>query len=448
MPPKKNAFEKRIKRRIIARTQEFFVVCAPGLTGLCRREMENMGEISSLIDTIPTESMEVIPGGIAFKGSIQNGYAANLMLRSPSRVLMRVGQFRAENFRTLEKKLQQMEWELYLENSHAVQCDVATRKSRLYHKEAIAQRVMESIQHRFESLGPLETTDKREAGAYEKDVEPLPSPRQTGDKRHLGHLESPPQTILIRGENDHFEISLDSSGDLLHKRGIKSHGGAAPLRETLAFALIDAADYTPGIPFIDGMCGSGTFSLEAAMISRNIPPGHFRSFAFEGWPCFSPGQWRFMKNALSRKVLEPSPSPTIFAMDQDGEAITRLEKTLQRSDLSTEIDARQGNFFDINPGAYIDPGSWIKRHPCNTLEKKSHKGLVLLNPPYGKRIGERGDADKIYLEIGKKLSSDFKGWRAGIIFPDKSLVQGFPSPKKWIPLFHGGLDLHGGIFQL
>lgn len=349
------------------------------------------------------EKVNMIPGGVEFTGSVEDCYKANLNLRSPSRITMRIAGFKAENFRTLEKRLLEMEWELFLEKGMPFSCDVVTRHCRLYHSDAIAQRVENNIIAYFERL-----------------------PSEKGGQG-TRHLHDSAQRILIRGEDDRFEISLDSSGDGLHKRGMKKYVGAAPLRETLAFGLLDAAGYSPGLPLIDGMCGSGSFALEAAMITRNIPPGIFRFFAFELWPCFSEKQWEYLKNEAAKEIVMPI-RPAIFASDLDSHCLEALGKTVEDFHLSSTIQVFQSDFFDLRPGSL-----------------SGIPGVVALNPPYGKRIGAPETIKALFTEIGVKLASDFKGWTVVVIMPDRHLADSFSFPYEWVSLFHGGLDLYAVI---
>ena len=423
----KSAFEKRVKRRITARSQQFFAVCAPGLTRLCKKEIENLPS--------PLESIEVIPGGVLFSGLIQSAYEANLMLRSPSRILMRIARFKAENFRSLRKKLGQIEWELYLKKGTAVNVEVTTKHSRLYHTEAIAQRTQELITGHFDRLTPSEY--------LEAESPPLIAAPSRSQETARTPSSDMTQTVMIRAKDDLFEISLDSSGDLLHKRGIKAHVGRAPLRETLAFAVLQATGYTGKIPLVDGMCGSGSFVLEAAMIACNIPPGYYRSFAFEAWPGFRSAQWQHTKKKASQQIIDHD-TPQIHAMDLNRDRVAHLDETIRRLNLSFAISVKQQDFFEFQPHS-IGPGRSGQNRPN---QSRHPNGIVVLNPPYGIRLGDKSDIHALYNEIGKKLASDFKGWRAGIILPEKSLLDLLPTPKTLIPLFHGGLDLHGGVFQL
>jgi len=208
---------------------------------------------------------------------------------------------------------------------------------------------------------------------------------------------------------------------------MKKYVGAAPLRETLAFGLLSAAGYGPGVSLIDGMCGSGSFSLEAAMIARNMPPGFFRSFAFEHWPCFRVKQWHYLKSQASKEMNTPS-QPSIFASDLDVQCLEALKETAQAFDLTSTLQVFQQDFFDLRPGAL-----------------SSTPGVVALNPPYGKRIGTPGAIQSLFVQIGEKLASDFKEWTVVIIMPDRRLADSFSFSFTFVPLFHGGLDLYAAI---
>ncbi len=391
---KKKAFEKRVKRRVNARKQRFFAVCSPGLNSLCHRE------IQSLLPEM--ENADAMPGGVEFSGSIDDCFAANLHLRSPSRIIMRIAAFKAENFRTLEKKLSQVPWELYLKKGADLTFDVSNRRSRLYHTDAVAGRARDVV------LRHLSLCDSQSCCCDETAL----------------------HKIFIRGIDDHFEISLDSSGELLHKRGLKDNVGAAPLRETLAFSILAAAGYSGHEPLIDPMCGSGSFCLEGAMMSCLIPAGLYRDFAFRHWPCFSSKKWEFMKKKAEGLIKIPD-FPYIFASDIDEHILESLNKILEKFNLSSSIKVFKNDFFDLDP---------------ETLTRD--KGLVVLNPPYGRRIGQEPLSATMFRDIGKKLKSDFRGWRAAVIVPDKRLLKNFPHPSSVIPLFHGGLDLNAAVIRL
>ncbi|WP_300458662.1 RNA methyltransferase [Desulfobacula sp.] len=389
---KLSAYEKRVKRRIIGRDHSFFAVCPPGLKRLCKDELMGLG--------FSKDTLDIIPGGIAFNTRLTTGMQLNLNLRSPSKLLMRISRFKADSFEKLEKKTAAIDWVLYLPQNCTLKFNVTARKSRLYHSDAIAQRCEKII--------------TAQLGSGNGVVSP------SGNKST--------QTIHIRADHDEFTISLDSTGDLLFKRGIKQNVGKAPLRENLAFAMLYWAGFSTEDILMDPMCGSGTFSLEAAMMKANVPPGFFRSFAFEHWPGFSRKAYDHMKKQARKNIVHFS-NKQIFASDIDDMAITALEQNIAHEIFKPIIDVTKQDFFSITPCLISSP----------------QQGVVMLNPPYGKRLGEKIDARSIYREIGKKLAADFKGWRAGIVLPSRECQSYLGLKLELKPIFHGGLEIFAGI---
>jgi putative N6-adenine-specific DNA methylase len=383
------AFEKRVKRRVRGREHDFFIVCSPGLEKVCQSEILSAG--------FPKDSLNLVEGGIEFRGRISDAAALNLNLRSPSRILMRIGRFKADSFEKLEKKIRAMDFDLFLPENSDLKFSVTTHKSRLYHSDAIAGRCEALI------------LDQLRSGAG-----------FTADKRSI-------QTVYIRADHDEFHISLDSTGDLLFKRGLKEKVTPAPLRENLAFALLFWAGFSASDILLDPMAGSGTFSLEAAMIKAGIPPGLFRSFAFESWPGFSPKTFARLKNqALENRVILSEKQ--IFASDLDENALAVMQQNISAHDFCRTIDLCQKDFFSLTP----------------PMTASGKKGVIMLNPPYGKRLGEKTNTKTLYPEIEKKLLSDFKGWRLGIILPSKEVLPHPLLKLQWRPVFHGGLDILAG----
>ncbi|WP_172683790.1 hypothetical protein [Desulfosarcina cetonica] len=132
--------------------------------------------------------------------------------------------------------------------------------------------------------------------------------------------ETPSQTLFVRVVEDRFSLSLDSSGPALYKRGYKTGAARAPIRETLAAAILMTAGYDPARPLVDPMCGAGTFSLEAAMMAKHVAPGANRDFAFMGWPAFAANPWAFLKRQAHRQMVVLD-RPRIFASDLDADAV-------------------------------------------------------------------------------------------------------------------------------
>jgi putative N6-adenine-specific DNA methylase len=383
-----SAFSKRVKRHVSGRDHLFFVNTAPGLSQLC------LSELRSILDAPKT--VIKVSGGIEFTGRLTDCFAANLSLRTASRVLMRITTFKATNFRQLEKNLFRQPWELYLKPHATMHINVATRHSRLFHKTAVAEKVQQSIAERW--------TD---------------AAIDSGEGDHPEFR----QKIFVRAVDDRFTVSLDSSGAHLHKRGLRTSPGRAPIRETLAAAVLKWSGYRPGLPLLDPMCGSGTFSIEAALMTKQIPAGFFRPFAFMEWPAFRLRQWNYLKQS-SEKSIQQMVKPSIFASDKDPGSVRRFGAFVEENGLSDAIKTDCKDFFSLSP-----------------KDITNRTGLVVLNPPYGHRLGNPNRSRRDYEAIIDKLASDFNGWKFALIAPQLQLKEHHFKRIRSHPLFHGGLKM-------
>lgn len=391
-----NPFSKRLKRHVIGRTRPYFIVSPPGFENLCRQELMSISPADL--------QASVIPGGVEFKGRLLDCYQANLFLRSAGRILMRIHQLQATNFRQLAKGVVDIPWELYLPPKPLPDIHCSIQRCRLYHTAAIGECLTSGI------------TQRLSAGRFEENP-----PFCSNDK----------QKIFIRGRDDRFLVSIDSSGAHLYKRGLKRHYGQAPLRETIAAAALLLAGYSGTGPLIDPMCGTGTFSLEAALIAKNIPPGWFRKFAFMDWPSFRQSQWEAIKRRTAERIRRPH-TPLIFASDKDPLACDRLKACISKFDLEDTVRVLNQDFFDLLPDQLSD-----------------QRGLVTLNPPYGHRMGSKQASGAILSAIFAKLAQDYRGWKLVITIPDLPPGTKVPFGLKAYPIRHGGLKLAllvGNIF--
>jgi putative N6-adenine-specific DNA methylase len=384
----KTPLKKRIKRHVIGRKRQFFAATAPGLETICREELKGL---------LPSGTpMEMVEGGITFEGRLHDCYLANLNLRTANRLLMRIASFHAANFRKLKKSLAALPWELCILPGAPIRIRVVSRHSRLYHKDAIAGLVQESIALRH--------------AQNEFQGQPTPEPTIT-------------QQIFVRLSDDRVTLSIDSSGDLLHKRGIKPRTARAPIRETLAAAALILSGYTGAEPLLDPMCGSGTFAIEAALMALNIPPGMFRSFAFMEWPSFQLKRWEYMKQAADKKIVGTS-TPFIFASDRDLRAVCELEDSVTRHGISNIVAVSEKDFFDLSP-----------------TELTHRPGLVTLNPPFGRRLGSQRESDALFLSICERLKKEYKGWKFVLISLNPRLAGIIPLRSTAHMLPHGGLKV-------
>ena len=350
-----SALFKRIKRHVIGRERTFFAATPPGFEPLCLREFSNLHPAVG--------TARATPGGVEFKGRLEDCYRANLSLHLPNRILMRIDAFKSTNFRQLERKVDNIPWELYLYPGSLLKVHVATKHCRLHHSAAISDRFQKAIATRLSGIKHAEKPTK---------------------------IAAAEQNIFVRGTDDRFTVSIDSSGELLYKRGLKKHKGKAPLRETIAAAALKLAGYDGSQPLIDPMCGAGTFSLEGALIAKCIPAGWFRDFAFMGWPSFLAKRWDYIKRQAQSGFVQ-SEQPSIFASDTNPDACQRLKDCVDKYSLSDFISVYQKNFFDLAPRELTD-----------------QTGVICINPPYGRRLGKRNDSQKIFHAICDKLKSDYQ----------------------------------------
>ncbi|MBX6331815.1 MAG: class I SAM-dependent RNA methyltransferase, partial [Gemmatimonadaceae bacterium] len=236
---------------------DLFAVCAPGVEPFAAAELRALG--------VEPRAQET--GGLAFTGSREVLYRANLHLRTVSRVIARVGAFSALNFAELERRARREPWERWIAPGRAVRLRVTCRKSRLYHSDAVAERLARAIAAR---LG--------------RDVHADVAVREEDDAGDA-------QLVIARVAHDRCTLSVDSSGALLHARGYRLATAKAPLRETLAAALLAASGWDARAPLLDPFCGAGTIAIEGALIARTIAPGLARRFAFMEWPDFDRALW-------------------------------------------------------------------------------------------------------------------------------------------------------------
>jgi len=386
-----SALFKRIKRHIIGRDHLFFAATPPGFETLCLQELLKLRPVAG--------NARATAGGVEFEGRLEAGYQANLNLRSANRILMRVRTFKATHFRQLEKNLEGIPWELYLPHDSILKVNATTKHCRLHHSGAIAERFQKAIGKRLSAFEAEEAQPES------------------------GMTPSAVQTIYVRGLDDRFTVSLDSSGALLYKRGLKRHTGSAPLRETLAAAALLMAGYDGRVPLIDPMCGTGTFSLEAALMAKHIPAGWFRDFAFTRWPSFLTRRWNYIRRQFESGIMRFE-QPLIFASDNDDDACRKLKSCAQLHDLTDAVLIQQKDFFDLDPGGLTD-----------------QSGVICLNPPYGRRLGGQRESEKLFAAICDKLKQAYTGWKLVLFTPVRKLADTVPVHAKPFPVVHGGLKL-------
>jgi putative N6-adenine-specific DNA methylase len=385
-----------------ALTQKIYVSCAPGLEPYLANEIRSLGIVlpdmnSGSTTSAALQGADEEKGGIEFTGTEQQVYLCNLHLRTTSRVVVRLGEFYAAAFSELRKKASRLDWDQFLSAGQPVEVKVTCHKSRLYHSDAVAERVKGAIEDHFHK-----------------------PPRSAGKEEKV-------QLILVRLVNDLCTISIDSSGELLHRRGYRQAVAKAPLRETLAAGILLASGWQPGTPLVDPFCGSGTIPIEAAMIARCIAPGINRSFAFQNWSGFKVESYNAAINA-ARKSIKASQTP-IYASDRDQGAI----------EMATANAARTGVNRDIH----------FACHALSNLPAQPGPGWIITNPPYGVRVSSAKDLRNLYACLGKLLRTEYHGWSLGLLCSDAKLVAALElgKPTTSISLVNGGIPVNFSIFS-
>jgi putative N6-adenine-specific DNA methylase len=345
---------------------DLFAIAAPGLEPIVERELRAVG----------ADGVHVEAGGVAFTGGREVMYRANLHLRTASRVIARVAEFGARGFPELVRQAKRQPWERYLDPERSVQLRVTCRKSRLYHSGAVAERVMEGIEKR---LG----------------VEGIKAIKGDEDDDVLGG-----QLVIVRMARDRCLLSVDTSGELLHRRGYREATAKAPIRETLAAALLLATEWRVETPLLDPFCGSGTIAIEGAMLARRIAPGLHRRFAFMQWPDFDSALWRRMHDEAVREILPRAPAP-ILGSDRDAGAIEAACANAARAGVADDVE--------------------LEKRALSAIQPPTERGWVCTNPPYGVRVSERAELRNLYAQLGKVLRAKCPGWTVAMFSSDPRL---------------------------
>jgi putative N6-adenine-specific DNA methylase len=325
-----------------------------------------------------------VAGGVIIKGGWPEVWRANLWVRGAGCVLARLDSFHVIHLSQLDARARRVPWSSVLRPDVPVRVEVTCKKSRFYHSDAAAERIETAIR------------------------ETLKAPC------------SPDADILVKAriEHDVCTISLDTSGKALHKRGYKEAVNQAPMRETMASLFLQQCGYDGSEPVLDPMCGSGTFVIEAAEIATRLNPGRNRSFAFEQFANFDAESWQRMRDVKSQRT----PVARFYGSDRDAGAITMSRANADRAGVADYTEFKHGSVSDIIP-------------------PEGSSGLVIVNPPYGTRIGDKQRLTPLYRALGQTLKSRFTGWRVGIIASEPTLAYatGLPFLPTQAPVQHGGL---------
>lgn len=359
-----------------------FATCAPGLETLLAGELAGLGLLKPRLLLGPPPE----PGGTAFSGGTAELHRACLRLSLAERVLVRHGPFPAPDFAALEAAAALVPWERYLPPGAPLAVRAEAHCSRLYHEKGVAERVARGAGARLKRRVDLVAWD-----------EAAPAP-----------------LAYVRVERDSAVVGVDACGQPLHRRGWRLQGAKAPLRETLACALLRASGWDGKAPLLDPFCGSGTILIEAARQAAGIAAGRDRAFALQTWPSFDAAAWE------KEKGSSPAPStPVIQGSDRDAGAIEAAKANAERAGVAGRVA------FSLTPVSAVTP--------------PPGPGWVVSNPPYGVRVTGK-DLRDLYAAFGKLLRSRCGGWNVALLAPPGALAR-----AAGLRLEPGVSTLNGGL---
>jgi 23S rRNA (guanine2445-N2)-methyltransferase / 23S rRNA (guanine2069-N7)-methyltransferase len=371
----------------------YFATCPKGMEYLLRDELTALGA---------PEAREAL-AGVHFSGTLATAYRACLWSRLASRVLLPLAEFDAATDDALYAGVQAIDWSRHLAAHATLAVDAHTAQSKLTHSQFIAQRVKDAVVDQF---------------------------RQQGGTRPGVDTDEPDVRLNLHLKRDRATLSLDLAGSPLHRRGWRELQGEAPLKENLAAAILLRARwleaYAQGGALVDPMCGSGTLLIEAALMAADVAPGWRRDYyGFLGWQQHDIALWRgLLDEARARaeaglKALRAC----FFGSDLDPRMVQTAKRNAQEAGVAGFLSLERRDVAHLAPPAGVA------------------RGLVVTNPPYGERLGERAAMPALYRQLGERLRTQFPGWRAAVLVGDAELGRalGLAAEKKYA-LYNGALE--------
>ncbi len=339
-----------------------FAQCSPGLEPLLAAELNALGIRPGRRDR----------GGVAFRASSRQLYAANMWLRTANRVVVRAAEFRARTWGALEAGAAQVAWEDFLGPDVVPAFRVTSSRSELYHTTAIAERLA-----RLLGVAPPK------AGQPESDEDT--------------------QLVVVRVAGDQVTLSIDSSGAALYKRGWRQAVAKAPLRETLAAAALLASGWDRQTPLIDPFCGSGTLLVEAALLARDLAPGTGRDFAFQRWPSHEPGTWASVRGEVASRARALPDGVVLRGSDRDAGAVAAATANAERAGVARDLELARASVSDLTTVG-------------------SRPGWLVTNPPYGGRASAGRDLRDLFARFGDVVRRRLAGWDVSLLVADTVLA--------------------------
>jgi putative N6-adenine-specific DNA methylase len=358
----------------------FFATAPRGLEELLFRELESLG----------AKQVAAIPGGASFSGSWETCYRANLWSRIASRILWRVAEFDYRNDADLYAAVRALEWKKYFDVNRSIRVNVTAQKSPLKSLEFATLKIKDAVCDGF-----------RDATGKRPDVD-----RSAPDVRIHAFLEA------SKGQ-----LYLDTSGEPLFKRGWRAGHADAPLRENLAAGIVALTGWRPEEPLLDPMCGGGTLLVEAAAMARGRAPGAKRSFGFEKLAAFDRKVWESVRG----EAASDAKSPSLYGSDTDPKALNAARRNLAAAGIER----------------------WVVLERADVLERSAPAaaGVMVMNPPYGERMGSPEELASFYPRLGDALKKRFAGWRCYVFTADLRLPKLIRlQPSKRTVLWNGALE--------
>ena len=364
-------------------SENFFAPCPRGLEAVLSNELQGLG----------AEGVRATDGGVHFSGPFLLCYRVNLHSRIASRVLWRVATKNYHSEQDIYDTVYALPWGSWFDVTRTIRVNMAAIKCPLKSLDFATLKIKDAVCDKFRKL----------VGAR-PDVD----------------THAPDIRIHAFLEQNSMMLYVDTSGDALFKRGVRQYTNIAPMRENLAAGILHLAGWKPGTPLLDPMCGSGTFLIEAALMSFNIAPGINRSFAFEKLKNFDAAAWQGIRAKAQTEQLPVTALP-IFGSDLYGDELKTARMNLENAGLLAAVTLNQANVLEVSAPA--------------------EHGILIANLPYGERMGEVAELAELYPKLGDALKKKFGGWTAYLFTADKAILKLMRlSPSKRTPLFNGAIE--------
>ena len=361
----------------------YFASCPRGLEDILQKELL----------VINASDLEKVDGGILFTGNHEVLYKANISSRVATRIMYLVKKGVYENEEDIFKSALDVNWSSLFEVNKTIKVSTTAIKCPLKSVDFMTLRIKDAICDFF---------------------------RKKFGKRPSVEVREPDIKVHLFLERNNFSLYLDASGNPLYQRGFRAASVEAPIKENLAAGIIELSGWKPGQAFLDPMCGSGTFLIEAALIATNQAPGLRRDFGFMAWKNFDKALFKNIKKSYQNAIIHKD-FLRIYGSDKDLRAIRVSKKNLVLAGFEDCIQLACKQFKEIKP-------------PLD-------EGVLVTNPPYGERIGDDEELDNAYPDWARTLKQSFAGWRTYFLTNDFRMPKLMRlAPSKKTPLFNGALD--------